>query len=299
MKNKILFSFFILVSLVFFTTANTPTVIWHGMGDTCCNPLSIGSLVKLIEQNITGIYVKSLQIGDNEEEDALNGFFKNSNDQIDLACEIIKNDSKLADGYNAVGFSQGGQFLRAVAQRCPNPPMKNLISIGGQHQGVYGFPRCPMNFTSVCDYVRKLLNLGAYIDFVQNRLVQAEYWHDPLQEKEYKEKSIFLADINQERKFNPQYKENLLKLKNLVLVMFEKDEMVVPKESEWFGFYKEGQSKDLYTMEESKLYKDDSIGLQTLDKTGRLFKLSVDGDHLRFSKQWFLDNIVSVYLKDN
>lgn len=27
-------------------------------------------------------------------------------------------------------------FLRrAVAQRCPNPPMLNLISFGGQHQG--------------------------------------------------------------------------------------------------------------------------------------------------------------------
>ena len=30
-------------------------------------------------------------------------------------------------------------------------------------------------------------------------LVQAEYWHDPLNEEEYKTKSIFLADINQER----------------------------------------------------------------------------------------------------
>ena len=39
--------------------------------------------------------------------------------------------------YNALGFSQGGQFLRAVAQRCPQG-MKNLITFGGQHQGVYG-----------------------------------------------------------------------------------------------------------------------------------------------------------------
>lgn len=39
--------------------------------------------------------------------------------------------------YNAIGFSQGSQFLRAVAQRCPHG-MKTLISFGGQHQGVYG-----------------------------------------------------------------------------------------------------------------------------------------------------------------
>lgn len=47
--------------------------------------------------------------------------------------------------------------------------------------------------------MRKLLNLGAYISWIQNHLVQAEYWHDPLAEAEYREKSIFLADINQEK----------------------------------------------------------------------------------------------------
>ena len=38
-----------------------------------------------------------------------------------------KNTFYLQGGYNAIGFSQGGQFLRAVAQRCPNPPMKNAV----------------------------------------------------------------------------------------------------------------------------------------------------------------------------
>lgn len=75
-------------------------------------------------------------------------------------------------------FSQGGQFLRAVAQRCPNPPMLNLISIGGQHQGVFGFPRCPGDNETICNYIRDLLHFGAYESFVQNHLVQAEYWHD-------------------------------------------------------------------------------------------------------------------------
>lgn len=30
-------------------------------------------------------------------------------------------------------------------------------------------------------------------------LVQAQYWHDPLNDNLYKEHSVFLADINQER----------------------------------------------------------------------------------------------------
>ena len=64
--------------------------------------------------------------------------------------------------------------------------------------GVYGFPRCPGEHSTLCDYMRKLLNYGAYTDFVQKHLVQAQYWHDPLDEAEYRAKSLFLADINQE-----------------------------------------------------------------------------------------------------
>lgn len=33
---------------------------------------------------------------------------------------------------------------------------------------------------------------------MQESLVQASYWHDPLKEDEYRKKSIFLADINNE-----------------------------------------------------------------------------------------------------
>jgi palmitoyl-protein thioesterase len=143
-------------------TASTPVVLWHGMGDSCCNPLSMGSIVNLIKKTLPNTYVHSLRIGNNIEEvtifnlirnlhynkcclflkkDTLNGFFMSVNDQITLACKLISADNNLTNGYNAIGFSQGGQFLRAVAQRCPTPPMLNLISIGGQHQGVYGFPR--------------------------------------------------------------------------------------------------------------------------------------------------------------
>ena len=34
--------------------------------------------------------------------------------------------------------------------------------------------------------------------FLFYSLVQAEYWQDPLNEAEYREKCIFLPDINQE-----------------------------------------------------------------------------------------------------
>ena len=35
--------------------------------------------------------------------------------------------------------------------------------------GVYGFPHCPGDNYTICEYVRKLLNFGAYESFVQNQ----------------------------------------------------------------------------------------------------------------------------------
>lgn len=91
---------------------------------------------------------------------------------------------------------------------------------------MYGLPRCPGESSYWCNWIRKALNTGAYSDFVQKQyvpsrgylnfifcretilnpdpfvidsLVQAQYWHDPLNDDLYKKHSLFLADINQER----------------------------------------------------------------------------------------------------
>ncbi|XP_050407435.1 palmitoyl-protein thioesterase 1 [Patella vulgata] len=288
---------FVLLCLVEITTQDpVPVVIWHGIGDSCCGR-SIGSIKSLIEEQVQGIYVKSLEIGNNTTEDVNNGYLMNVNDQVTMACKLISNDSKLQNGYNALGFSQGGQFMRAVVQRCPTPRIFNFVSVGGQHQGVYGFPKCPGDNNTLCDIVRKLLSYGAYVSFVQDHLVPAEYWQDPLNLDEYRNKSVFLADINQERTKNPVYKENLLKLKNLVLVKFLQDTTVEPRESEWFGFYEPGQAKKLLTVFETPLYQQDWLGLKKLNDTGRLHFLSSDTDHQIFTHEWFISNIINKFFK--
>nr|XP_041576611.1 palmitoyl-protein thioesterase 1 isoform X2 [Taeniopygia guttata] len=270
---------------------------WHagycqGQGDSCCNPVSMGYIQKLVEKKIPGIYVLSLKIGSSLIQDMENSFFMNVNEQVREVCEQLAADPRLQGGYNAMGFSQGGQFLRAVAQRCPAPPMLSLISIGGQHQGVYGFPRCPGESSHLCDWIRKTLDLGAYTKAVQEHLVQAEYWHDPLKEEDYRKNSIFLADINQERGINETYKKNLMALKKFVMVKFLNDTMVDPPISEWFGFYKSGQAKETIPLQETSLYKEDRLGLQEMDKAGKLVFLGVKGDHLHFSEEWFDSSIL-------
>lgn len=164
---------------------------------------------------------------------------------------------------------------RAVAQRCPQPPINNLISLGGQHQGVFGLPNCPSLSSKTCDKFRNMLNHAAYTSWLQSYLVQATYWHNPLQEELYQRASTFLADINNERTINQTYVENLKKLNKsvlandiqkyssscicsnrynycrFVLVKFSNDTIVQPVESEWFQFYTPNQDKTIQPFAES------------------------------------------------
>lgn len=71
---------------------------------------------------------------------------------------------------------------------------------------------------------------------MQARLVQAEYWHNPIKE------DIFWADIN-ERRVNESYKKNLMALKKFGMVKFVNDSTVDPMDSEQFGFNRSGQAK--------------------------------------------------------
>jgi len=43
-----------------------------------------------------------------------------------------------------------------------------------------------------------------------------------------------LADLNQERNKDEKAKERMLNLEKMVLIMFNKDTMIEPKETAWF-----------------------------------------------------------------
>lgn len=98
-------------------SAPLPVVLWHGMGDDCCNPKSMGAIKHWIE-NATSSFVYSLRIGASDGDDVANGFLMPARKQVEDACGQLLKLPQLSNGFNAVGFSQGGQFLRAVVQKC-------------------------------------------------------------------------------------------------------------------------------------------------------------------------------------
>lgn len=76
---------------------------------------------------------------------------------------------------------------------------------------------------------------------------------DPYHYDKYLAHNLFLADINNERsQKQQQYKQNMLSLKQLVLVRFADDVLVVPKDSAWFGYW---DGHRLLSMNETQLYQ--------------------------------------------
>src|SRR3989338_1925478 len=148
-------------------TCYVPVVFWHGLGDSSNSVFSMEPLIHHVQNKLPGIYVYSVRIGNTSEADRLNGFFMNANLQIEHAAAKLRSISNLTKGFNAIGLSQGGQFLRAYVERYNPPPVGNLITLGGQHQGVYAFPDCNPSAGKECQIVSDALSLGAYTPYCQ------------------------------------------------------------------------------------------------------------------------------------
>lgn len=206
--------------------------------------------------------------------------------QISFVCTQLASIPELAGGFNAIGFSQGGQFLRGYIERCNSPPVKTLITFGSQHNGIADFlNKCkPSDF--VCRSASSLLRSSKWTPWVQKKVVPAQYFRDPEDLDPYLEHSAFLADINNERPLerNETYKQNLGSLERFVMVMFEEDETVVPKESAWFAEYNK-TSGVVTRLEERDIYKQDWIGLRGLGEKMKLEYLSSPGKHMELDEE--------------
>ncbi|KAF2122341.1 palmitoyl-protein thioesterase 1 precursor [Lophiotrema nucula] len=265
-----------------------PLIIWHGLGDSYASEGQKG-VAELAEEVNPGTYVHIVRLDENPDNDSRATFFGNLTLQIEQVCEDIAKHPILstAPGINALGFSQGGQFLRGYIERCNNPPVKNLVTFGSQHNGISKYQTCgPVDF--VCKAWQALLNGNTWSDYVQSHLVPAQYFRTTddttgAPSDEYLEHSNFLADINNERKSkNVTYAKNLAALDNLVLYVFGDDTTVVPKESGWFAQVN-ATSDEVTHLRNRTIYKEDWIGLKKLDEKGGLHFKTTEGGHMQLS----------------
>merc|ERR1712137_752105 len=107
--------------------ASLPTVLGHGMGDSCFEP-GFSSVTKAVGKR-TGSYAKCIPTGGNILSDTINGFLMNMDKSVDVFASKIKADPQLADGFNAFGFSQGNSLIRGYIQKYNDPPPTTHICV--------------------------------------------------------------------------------------------------------------------------------------------------------------------------
>lgn len=263
-----------------------PLVIWHGLGDRFDND-GLKDVATLANEVNPGTYVHIIQLADDGASDRTASFFGNLTEQVEQVCEQLASDPILstAPAIDALGFSQGGQFLRGYIERCNNPPVRNLVTFGSQHNGIAEFQKCKSATDFVCQAANALLRSGTWSSFVQSRLVPAQYFRNLDELDSYLESSNFLADINNERPLkNQTYKKNLSSLNKFVMFMFKDDTTVIPKESSWFAEVNT-TSEHVTWLKDRPIYEEDWLGLKTLDERGGLIFETLSGNHMEISSK--------------
>ncbi|OLY77849.1 Palmitoyl-protein thioesterase 1 [Smittium mucronatum] len=268
--------------------------MWHGMGDNCCDDLSMGRVKLLIQKEIPNIYIHSIKIGETPTSDRSFGFFGNINKHIDQACQQLQEDPALSNGYNGLGFSQGGLFMRALLQRCPYPKMKKLVTFGSPHAGVASPPSCKQG-DFLCEAMRRSISNGVYSYYIQNSIIQAQYYKDPKRIDEYLKNSIFLPYINNEIEVNQTYIDRIKQLEKFVVIKFTLEKMIDPVESTWFGFY--GKNGNPLPLQDTDLYKQDRLGLKYLDEKDKIDFLELETLHMQIPDHYLVE-VASKYFKD-
>ena len=137
----------------------------------------------------------------------------------------------------------------------------------------------------ICKAAKALINKGVYLRSIQEKVIPAQYFKTRTNPTAYLANSIFLPHINDEILRNQTPESNIASLDSLVLVQFDNDSVMIPKESAHFGYYKMGNKSEIVKLIDQDWFKDGALGLKTLHDSNRLKLIHLPGDHLQISRQ--------------
>mmetsp|Transcript_31411 Transcript_31411/g.101554 ORF Transcript_31411/g.101554 Transcript_31411/m.101554 type:complete len:340 (-) Transcript_31411:290-1309(-) len=260
-------------------------VLLHGVGDSSTNQ-GMASLCDSVRQRIPGSYVVCASVAEGTASLTMS-----MEAQIDALAASLAADARLASGFHAIGLSQGGLVLRGYVERCVAPPVRRLITISTPHSGIGA---CPTG--KLWAYLCPLFAWSPYglpITF-------SDYWKDVAAGREaYLSSSRWLADVNNERRNQADDRRlavrraGMLALERYVLVEAVNDSFVVPRQSTTHGYWAWGHKGVVVPMRQTPEYREDRLGLRSLDESGRLRMFGFQGDHLEFNASFWVGAVLA------
>ena len=269
----LLITFFLSKSLASNSTV-APILVIHGISADCDY-----SITKSMTEYF-GTYAQCYPIG--EKDPSLFSWIYNIKLQGKILWEKILTDHNLRAGnFSIMAISQGAVIAKYIIENWPLVhPVRSLVTFGGPNMGVSSPPRCPLDtiYGRAASYFSSKL---IYWDVAQMFLAPADYWRDPNNFEGYLKHSRFLAEANNEVNFSQKRKDSWLNLKYTIFVKWEEDGVIIPRESSWWGELTSDHT--VISRFNSEVYKQDLIGIRTLEESGRADFITIPGDHMHFN----------------
>ncbi len=165
--------------------------------------------------------------------------------------------------------------------RYNDPPVYNYNTWASPHAGQYGVP--DFNIPYLDQLFSEILE-STNGQIIESFISFAAYWKDPYNLDKYLEKSIFLADLNNERPTkNQTYIDNIKSLNTFAMEFSTIDTIVHPNVSPWFEFFAPN-STSIIPLRQSQFYTEDWLGIRALDEAGKLQLITTNCDHQNFPR---------------
>merc|ERR1712194_289418 len=96
---------------------------------------------------------------------------------------------------------------------------------------------------------------------------------------------------------NKGYRNNMISLNKYMATFASGDTVVQPAQSAWHSFWNwdDEWRSSVMELNETSGYKNDALGLKTLNERGDLILNSFEGDHLKYTMEWWDANVLSMF----
>lgn len=249
-----------------------PVLIFHGANDWCPG---IDYFTDTLQEYVNSDVI-CLEYGIK-----LDGIFSNLNESTNTICKMLENLRPiLENGFNLIGLSMGGLLARSAVQICPlGDKVRNLITLGTPHMGVAKIPSHTDNNTPLIRILNLVYQKIVYTSLIQKFVSPTNFFKIKENQSESQEANLFLVMLNNEAKYNDTYRDRVLNLESFVSVYYSEERYLYPKETVMWGFMDEKPPFRHLNLTETKGYRQDSIGIKTLNESGRLVFIEAKGRH--------------------